>query len=90
MTRKTKPLAWSHPATKPASDAIQELIKLRTDIAAMNDKAKKLQYVIIKEGGGRAAIHHANAFRGMRMVTRKARDYVTPYNATDGRRYSHS
>lgn len=94
-TRKPKPLAWSHPATKTASNAILELANLRVEIVAMQVKAKNLQEVIVKEGGGRAgdiraAIHHATAFRGMRMVTRNARDYVTLYNATDGKRYSPS
>lgn len=62
-------------------------------MADMTERSLALQKIIIKEGGGktgnvRAAIHHASAFRGMQMVTRKARDYVALYNATDGERYS--
>lgn len=88
---KLKPLAWSHQATPAATEAVRELLKIKRQQHVLAQRARQLQETVIKEGGGRvdnvrAAISHQSAFRGMRLVTRKARDVLSLYHATDGRR----
>lgn len=77
-----KPPVWSHQATPAAAVAIRELRKVRKQQALLAKKAALLNDLIVKEGGGaahgvRAAIRHQSASSKYRLVTVKARTYVT-------------